>query len=175
MKKQLLLAGSVAAIGLSTLGVVGFASAATNSSNKTSSSIVDKLVAKFGLKKADVQAVFDEQRTAHEAERLQNISDKLAAGVKAGTITQDQSDKILAKVKELQAKREANHAKMETMTKDERKAAMEAERTALKAWISDNKIPDAFAHFLRMGGGHGMGGHGMMDSDKDGTPDSNSN
>jgi len=143
-----MVAATVATIGAGALGI-GVANAATSTSGSPSSSLVDKLVAKFGLNKADVQAVFDEERTAREAERLQNITDKLAAGVKAGTITQDQSDKILAKVKELQANREANRTKMESMTDDERKAAMEAERTAMKQWITDNNIPDEFARLVR--------------------------
>jgi len=156
MKKKLIVAATIATIGVGGLGV-GIANAATNTTS-TGTSIVDKLVAKFGLKKADVQAVFDQDRTEHEAQRLQNITDKLAAGVKAGTITQTQSDAILAKVKEIQATRDANHAKMDSMTDAERKTAMEAERTALKQWITDNKIPDEFAHLLKMGGHGGPAG-----------------
>jgi outer membrane murein-binding lipoprotein Lpp len=152
LKKQLVIAATVATLGLGTLGVAGIANAATTSSNSTGTSIVDKLVAKFGLSKSDVQAVFDEDRSAHEAARLQEMGDKLAAGVKAGTITQAQSDAITAKVKGLQSERDANRTKMESMTDDERKAAMDAERSALKQWISDNKIPDEFARLLEMGG-----------------------
>ena len=157
MKKKLMIAATVATIGAGSLGM-GLASAETNSTS-SSNSLADKIATKFGLKKAAVQAVFDEEHTARKAERTQQIADKLAAGVKAGTITQAQSDAITARVKQLQAAHEANRDKMESMTDDERKAAMEAERTALKQWITDNKIPDEFARLLRMGG-RGHGGHG---------------
>ncbi len=157
MKKNLMIAATVATIGLSGLGAAGLASAATDSSSRTSgnSSLVDKLVAKFGLKKADVQAVFDAERTEREAARTQKIADKLAAGVTAGTITQAQSDAITAKVKELQATHDTNRDKFKDMTNAERKTAMEAERTAMKTWITENDIPDEFARLLRKGGMHG--------------------
>ena len=76
--------------------------------------------------------------------------------VKAGTITQAQSDGITAKLKEMQTTRDASRDKMQSMTKAERKAAMDAEKTALEKWITDNKIPTEFANHLHMGGrGHG--------------------
>lgn len=145
-------------IGAGTLGIASVAHADT-STTTTGTSLVDKLVAKFGLSKTDVQAVFDADRTEHEAARAQEVADKLTAGVKAGTITQAQSDLITAKIKELQTTRDANRTKMESMTDAERKTAMDAERTALEKWVSDNKIPDAFAQLLHGGGrGHGPGG-----------------
>jgi hypothetical protein len=160
MKKNLMIAAAVATIGAGSIGV-GLASAATTSTKDTE--LVDKLVAKFGLKKADVQAVFDAEHTAREAERTQATAEKLAAGVKAGTITQAQSDAITAKLKEMQADREANHAKMDTMTDAERKTAMDAKQTEMKKWLTDNKIPEDFMRSLHMGGHHGSGGPGMGD------------
>ena len=156
-KKSLLIAGSVMSIGAGSLGIASVASAATDS-GATSSSIVDKLVAKFGLSKSDVQAVFDEDRTARDAERAQEIADKLAAAVTSGDLTQAQAGAITAKSKEMQTKREANKDSMESMTSDERKAAMESERAEFKQWMSDNDIPEEYARFV--GGGRGHGGPG---------------
>ncbi len=163
MKKKLLIAATVATIGLSSIGV-GAVSAATDTSSNGRASVVDKLVAKFGLNKSDVQAVFDENRTEREAERLTNLQEKLATAVKDGTLTQKQSDAIVAKYKELQSAREANRDKFEDMTSDERKAAMEAERTAFEKWKTDNNIPDVYVRFIRFGGhGHGLGGPNNID------------
>lgn len=165
MKKKLIIAASVATIGIGSLGV-GIANAQTSTSG---TGIVDKLATKFGLKKAEVQAVFDQEHTEREAQMQQNVADKLAAGVKAGTVTQAQSDAITAKLKEFQATREANRDKMQSMTEAERKAAMEAERTAMQKWITDNNIPEEFAIFAHMGGHGGPGGmhegRGMMGGD----------
>jgi 3-hydroxyacyl-CoA dehydrogenase len=173
MSKKLLVAATIATIGAGSLGV-GIANAATNTSTANNTSIVDKLAAKFGLKKADVQAVFDQNHQDHEAQELANIQTKLTAGVKAGTITQVQSDAITAKIKELETTRDANHAKMETMTDAERKTAMDAQRTALEKWITDNKIPTEFANLLHEGGHGGRGGHGMQ-GDVDTSTDSTTN
>jgi hypothetical protein len=162
MKKNLMIAAAVATIGAGSIGV-GLASAATNNSTSGGSSLVDKLVAKFGLKKADVQAVFDAEHTTRQAERTQAVADKLAAAVKAGTITQTQSDAITAKLKAMQAERETGHAKFESMTDAERKTAVEAKKAEMKKWLSDNKIPEDFMRTLHMGGHHG----GMMGADHD--------
>lgn len=163
-------------VGAASIGSLGVASAATNNNQASGqSSIVDKLASKFGLNKADVQKVFDEERAAHQEERQQKVQDKLAELVKEGKLTQDQADKLVAKAKELQTARQANREAMKDKTKEERKAAMDKEREALDKWLSENKIDKQYARFL-FGGGHGgpeghkgRGGHGH------GGPDSNLN
>lgn len=161
MKKKLLAAATLATIGIGSLGAFGVANAATNTSTTSGTSIVDKIVAKFGLKKADVQAVFDEDRTAHEAERLTSLKDKLATAVKDGKLTQSQSDAIVAKYNEMQSTREANKDKFASMTDTERKSAMDAEKTAFDTWVTSNNIPTEYAQLLHMGGHGGPGGPGM--------------
>lgn len=151
--KKLALFGAATAVTLSTAGLVGMASA--DSSQKTS--LVDKLVAKFHLNKADVQAVFDQEHTERQAEHLKNVQDKLATAVKDGKLSQEKADKIIAKLKEMQAQRGANHDKFESMTDAERKAAMQAEKDAFDKWVSDNGIPAEYARFAQ--GGRGGRGH----------------
>jgi hypothetical protein len=156
MKKKLMVAATVATIGIGGLGA-SVAHAAT--STTTGTSIVDKLVAKFGLKKADVQAVFDAERAERQAARLTQLQTKLATAVTDGKITQTQSDAIVAKFKENQATRDANKDTMDTLTDTERKAKMDAERTAFDKWVTDSGIPTEYAR-LAQGGGHGHGGPG---------------
>ena len=63
MKKSLLIGLSTTAV---TIGIVGLASiASAQTSSKADNSIVNKIATKFNLKKADVQAVFDTNRTEH--------------------------------------------------------------------------------------------------------------
>ena len=118
MKKSQLIGLSTLAVTLGVVGVTSFASAANGT---TSTSIVDKIATKFGLKKSDVQAVFDADHSEKEAERLANVSDRLQNLVDKGTITADQKTKIEAKLKEMQTTRDT-------------------ERTALEKWASDNGI-----------------------------------
>lgn len=154
IKKSLVIAGTVASIGLASITGLGLASA--QSSTTGGSTLVDKIAAKFNLNKADVQKVFDEDHAAHEAEMQQKQADRLAQAVKDGKLTQDQADKITAKLQELQTQREANRTAMEGKTNAERKAAMDAERTALEQWAKDNNIPLEYLRGLGGPGGHGM-------------------
>jgi hypothetical protein len=129
MKKPLLLVGAVTTIGVAGLGSASFASAETGSS---STNLVDKIAQKFNLNKNDVQAVFDQDKAAHEAEMQADQSERLQKAVDDGSITSGQKTTIEAKQKELQA-------------------ARDKERTDLETWASQNKID---AKYLRFGGGH---------------------
>lgn len=133
--KSLLVAGAVATVSLAGITGLGVASAATSTYGTSGTSIVDKLAAKFNLKKEDVQAVFDENHAAHEAEHQQEVSDRLQKLVDNGKITADQKTKIEAKMKELQS-------------------ARDAEMKALDAWADQNKIDRRYVM---------MGDHGDSD------------
>lgn len=156
MKKSLLIGASVITLGVGAL--VPLAAHAQTGTTSTGTSIVDKIASKFNLNKADVQKVFDEDRATHQAEREQQEATKLADLVKAGTLTQAQADKITAKRAEMKADMEKNKDSFKTMTEAERKAAMDAKKTALDQWAKDNGID---AKYLMLGGrGQGGPGHG---------------
>lgn len=161
MKKTLLAVGAVTSIGLAGVAGLGVASAATTTSSDDggTSSIVSKLAEKFNLKESDVQSVFDEERAAHEATMEQRMEDKLSQAVKDGKLTEAQKDAIIAKHKELRSEREADREAMESMTDEERKAAMEQKRADLEAWAEENDIPEEYFH-LKIGGGPSHGGFG---------------
>ncbi len=172
--KKTIVAASVAAV-LATTGVagVGLAQAATERGGSDHSGLVSAIAKKFKLKESDVQAVFDENHTARQAEREADIKHEVAQLVKDGKLTQAQADLINAKRTELQKTRNANRGNMSSKTDTERKAAMDAERTALDKWFTDNSIPTDY-RYLVFGGRHGgPGGHhdgprdgkrGMMDN-----------
>jgi hypothetical protein len=163
MKKQYIAAAIVAgSLGLGGLGV-GVVSAATDTKPAT---LVDELAQKFNLKKADVQAVFDQHKTEMDASREQKFTEKLDAAVTKGTITSAQKDLIVKKVAELKASRDANRDAMKDKTQAEREAAMKADRDALQTWADANKIPMD----LLMGGMGGPGGGHMRGGDGAGEP-----
>ncbi|HSX29444.1 MAG TPA: hypothetical protein VLE73_02695 [Candidatus Saccharimonadales bacterium] len=105
IKKPLLIAGVATTLGIAGISSLGIATAATNSSS--SDSLVQKIATKFGLKESDVQAVFDQNKAAHDAERQQAMSDRLQAAVDAGKITAAQKTLIENKQKDLQTARQA--------------------------------------------------------------------
>lgn len=167
MKKTLVTAGVAAVVAATGVGGMGLAYADTSSSSSSNpmSGLVQAIADKFNLSESEVQAVFDEQRTEMEAQRTAEVKEKLAALVKEGKLTQAQSDAILEKRTELQSERESNREKMGSMTESERKTAMDAERTALDTWFSENDISTDYRYLLM--GGHGRhGGPGGPPSDK---------
>lgn len=165
IKRSLLVGGTIAAVGIAGLGTMGIVSAATTP-NSPHQSIIDRIATKFNLNKNDVQKVFDEDKTSHQADRELKMKERLDKAVKDGKLTQDQEDKLIAKLKEMETQRQANRDALKDKTEAERKTAMDTEREAFQKWLTDNNIPAEFG--LPTGGpGHmGMhrGGHrGMMD------------
>lgn len=126
----LILAGGIAWAGIS------------NVSAQTSvrDTIVQKIAAKFGLKEADVQSVYDTQRTERQAEMQKRFEEMLTQSVKDGKITEAQKTAILAKHKEMQTNREKEHAEWQS-------------------WLKANNLENVD---LGLGFGRGMGkGMGM--------------
>lgn len=139
---------------MASVASLGIASAATD--NTGQSNLVDKLATTFKLNKADVQKVFDEERATHKAEREQTMKTTIEQAVKDGKLTQDQADKLTAKLQELQAERK-NMKGMKEATQTERDAH-KAKMDEFKQWLSDNQIPE---DLVRPMGSHGRG-HGHM-------------
>lgn len=153
MKKSLAIASAITSIGLASIASVGLVGAA-QSTTSGSNTLVDKIAQKFNLNKDDVQKVFDEDRQTHEAEHGQKQADRIAQAVKDGKLTQEQADKITAKLKELKAQREAERDSMKDKTEEERRIAMETRRAELEKWAKDNNIPLEYLH--------GLGGRGRV-------------
>lgn len=98
------------------------------------SGLVDKIATKFNLNKDEVQKLFDQDRTEHEAQREKEQATRLQKLVDAGTITATQKTAIEAKVKELKAEREVDRTSAKDLSDEERKSKMDEERTALDSW-----------------------------------------
>jgi hypothetical protein len=159
LKKGLVAAAAVAVVGAAGLTATQAVSADTTDGASTKTSIVDKIATKFGLNKEDVQKVFDEDHATHDAERQAKQSERLQALVDKGVITADQKTKIETKLKELQATRESEKDSFKTLTKDERRAKMDANKAGLEKWATDNGIDLTKLEGLFMGGAGGRG-HG---------------
>ena len=159
IKKSLLIASAITTLGA--VGTVGIASAATNSSANPQDSLVQKIAEKFHLNKTDVQAVFDQEHADREAAQQKKVEDELTQLVTDGKLTAVQKQAILDKRASLQAERQANKDDMQNKPKDERKAAMDAKKTELEKWASDNGIAKEYLRFVAGHGGRGHGGPGM--------------
>ncbi len=146
--------GVITSVGLATVAGAGIASAATNSNGQQT--LVEKIASKFNLNKDEVQKVFDEEHASREAKHEQKMNERLDQAVKDGKLTQDQADKLKAKLKEMHDIREKNRD-----SKQENREAMKKQMDDFKQWLKDNNIPDEYG--MPMGGpGRGHRDHGMM-------------
>lgn len=171
MKKQLVIAGAIASIGIAGLTGIGIANAETTSSNTSPhTKLVEALASKFNLNKDEVEKVFDEQHATMQAERTAKVNESLAKLVTDGKLTQAQADAIKAKRTELEAAREANkpdRSALDAMTEEQRKTEMEkhrtereTKRTELESWAKEQGIDAQYLRYIMGGdkGGHGPGG-----------------
>ena len=124
--------GAVSALTVLLIG--GASMSAFAQGNNSDGSLVDKVASKFNLNKQDVQAVFDEERQAHQQEQKDNKSADLQSKVDDGTITADQKAAIEKKLEEMHASREQS-------------------KTALEDWAKQNNID---VKYVMMGGRGGM-------------------
>jgi hypothetical protein len=167
MKRSLLVGGV-----LSTVGLVGASGAMLGSANASTpesgqQTLVDKIAGKFHLNKTDVQNVFDEERSDHQAARQARIDKRLQALVDNGTITTKQKTAIEAKFKELQATRDADRGSFADMTDSERRSAMDKQRTNLQTWAKQQGLDLSKLQGIFMGSGPHHGGPGGMHQDMD--------
>jgi len=159
MKKPLLIAGTAATIGLTSIAGIGVASATASSNSSSSNGLADKIASTFNLDKTKVQAVLDADRQEHEAKRQAKIEEKLTQAVKDGKLTEAQKSASLAKLQEIKADMRANHEAMKDKTPAERKSAHEQKRAELEAWAKQNNIPTKYLRFVTAGPSHhGSGG-----------------
>lgn len=160
VKKSLLVAGAATTMGVAGLTGLGVASAATPASDMVDgkSSLVDKLAAKFNLNKEDVREVFDEAQNERELAHKQRLEERLNTAVAEGKLTEDQKEKILTKISELEAERESDREQLKAMPQEERYAAMKEKAEALKAWMDEHDIPEEYMPIHRkvMKGAPGM-------------------
>ena len=161
-----MLAAAAITLGLAA-GATGVAYAASNIQNTNPiDSLVNAIATKFNLNPSDVAQVVEQQHAQMEAQHQQEYKDRLSQAVTAGTLTQEQSDKIIAKQQELRAQREALKNEFQNMTESQRHDVMQQKFEQIKQWAQDNNIPEEYMR-PNMGMGHG----GPTDQGFGGRPD----
>jgi hypothetical protein len=152
---------SALAISLLTAGAYG-AKLTFAQDGTVQETIVQKIASKFNLKVEDVQAVFDQERAARQAEMEQRYEQKLSELVTAGKISDAQKQLLIAKHKELEVNRQSQMSSWRSMTVDERKTAMEKQKSDLESWAKANGIDSTYLFGFGRGEMHQGGKRGMM-------------
>ncbi len=157
MKTRILLpAIAIVITGIAAFGAIGTFAQTTATDPHTS--IIQKLVTKFGLKEDEVKAVFNEERAERQKEMQTRLEERLTQAVTEGKITEDQKKLVLAKHEELQKERETNQEMMQNATPEERRAKMQERRQELQTWAEQNGIDIQYLGGFKAGfkGMHGM-------------------
>lgn len=138
------------------------ATAAVKSDHQPFTNLAQVIAEKFNLNQSDVQSVIDDEmqkeRAQMEAQHEALFKQRLSQAVTDGKLTQAQADLITQKA----ASEKTFFESLKDMSDADRKAAMDAHMSELKAWSSANNIPQDFAFF------GGFGGHGHHGPDMDG-------
>jgi hypothetical protein len=119
--------------------------------------LVQKIAQRFGLNEAEVEAVFDEDRSERQAEMQARFADRLIQAVSDGEITEAQKQLILDKHEEMQTERETEREQFRNMTAEERRSQMQVHRQELETWAETNGID--MENLFGFGGPKGGGMH----------------
>jgi len=149
------------AIGASSLLGVGAVSA-QSSTGAGPTALIQKIAQRFGLNEDEVKAVFDENRTEHEAERQAKFAERLNQAATDGEITEGQKTQILAKQDELKTFMDS----LSDMSQDQRREAMKTKMDEIRSWAEENNIPFRYLHMGGRRGHHGnFGDMGLSESE----------
>jgi hypothetical protein len=152
---------------LSTLGVgaaivtgsmMAVTMASAHSSTEQKADRVSELAERFDLEESEVQSYFDEKKTANQAEREAAQAEHVDGLIEAGTLTQTQADELTALKDGF--KTEIESLKDSGADRDAIKAAMEDNRSEIKAWAEAQGIDLGDIKPERGEGKKGHKGHG---------------
>lgn len=137
-----------------TLFLTGTFAVHAQESSDPVSPIAQEIAKKFNLNVSEVKAVFDSHRQNRMTTMQAQYEAALTKDVADGKITEAQKQLILAKHKEIMANRQNKKADFKTLPVDQRKSAMEKQRTDLQTWATQNGIDLKY-----LVGGFAMHGH----------------
>ncbi len=130
--------------------------AASKQTTQSYPPVIEKLVQAFGLDRSKVDKVLGDFKQEREAQHKAMLDQKLSQDVKDGKITAKQKDAILKKMDEMQNEMKNKMETFKALTPEERRQAMEKQRTDLQAWAKENGLDLSQLRFLF--GGHMRGG-----------------
>lgn len=159
IKRKILALLAVLVFGSSMLGALPVYAQSSNTTQPNFfQGLINFIAQKFGLDKTQVQAAVtdyhNQQKQSRQAKMQQREKARLDQLVSQGKITKDQENLILNKLQEIQN----NRQNWRNLSADQRKTAMQQERTDLQNWAKQNNINLQYLMgFGRMGPKRGWG------------------
>lgn len=157
MKKKILLPS---ALGLSLISAIVFAtsSAGAQSPLPGTQTIIQRIAQRFNLNQADVQKVFDEQKTEILNQKRSQLETRLNQAVADGKITQVQKQAILDKFGQMKSSMWADKKQLHNITPEQRQQAKAQKQQELQTWAQQNGLnPQTLQDLI----GHGAKGFGI--------------
>lgn len=136
MKTKTLAVTAVALGTFALAGIYGTGVIKAENADNGRDTIVQKIADKFKLNKDEVKAVFDENRAERQGKMAERFETNLNKAVESGKITEAQKSAILAKHKEIQAKRD----ELKDLPQEERHDATQKIHEEMQSWAKDNGI-----------------------------------
>lgn len=137
-KKIMIPLFAVAISGATLFGVSQFAMA----QGQTTPSLVTMIAQKFSLEQSQVQSVFDQYKSQHQADMQTREKTRLGTLVQQGKITQAQEQSIIDEMVKL--KSEYNPSSFKGMTSAQRKDAFTKEQEEITAWAKNTGISTSY-------------------------------
>lgn len=119
--------------------------------------LIQRIMERFGLKKADVDEVVNQFKEEKQAEMQQKQEQNLNQAVSEGKITQEQKTALQQKMQEWHN----NKPDFSEMSKEERESERDSHRQEMQDWAESQGINLQDLNF----GPKGMGRHGMDNDD----------
>ena len=153
MKKKSIILASLA---VPAIAVTMYLGAGMASAEGGGEGLAARIAAKFNLNQAEVEQVFDQYHDERNAERQQDIADRLQEKVDNGAITAEQKTLIENKLQEMETARE--ELRDQDLSREEMQTKMKAMREELKTWTESNGLE--LEDVMPFGMGKGPGGPG---------------
>jgi hypothetical protein len=153
-KKHVTLTASAFALALTLYAVAPASGVSANDGSFRENGLIQRLMEKFGLNQSEVDTVVNAYRSERQAEMQAKHQERLQQLVDEGTLTEEQKNLVQQKHNEWQN----NKPDFSGMGHEERHEAMEAHKTEMEQWASENGIElQAMGMGERGGKGKGRG------------------
>ncbi|MAG11992.1 MAG: hypothetical protein CMI52_04280 [Parcubacteria group bacterium] len=143
LKKGIITATAATTAATGFLGTAAFAQE-VEAPEVQRASIMERLAERFNLNLDEVKTFFQEiKQKRHDnkqEKRGEKIEERLRTAVANGDLTEEQAQRILAKLQELKSEKEGLRDRLKEMTPEERREYLQSHKDRIQTWAEENGI-----------------------------------